>query len=508
MKYAILAGIEEYESGSGISNLRFACRDVYSIGRALQEKCGFDEVRVLADKEDCEFGLQRAANPTDSGILQSIDHAAAKLREEDLFFFLFAGHGIEQRYGESLRSYLLAQNAHLRFRKGMIEVGELRQMLSKLDCRYRTIFLDCCRNGVQRALGDGDNPMGQLLARDIVAASQRGEGHEGATVLMTACSPGHRAWEWDEERHGVFSYFLLNGLEGAAWRGSQLEAQALCGYVEREVKAWSRKTGRPQAPYFEQLESAQPIVLGTKCPVCGQSGDPAETFECKECKRNHLCNAHFVKERRCCEDCASKLAQAEKERAEAEALHKKDMAVCQDQREAEDDEVPCRQEGAGAAPDGRHKPELLRVTQPPESPPQSPMRRGSLRAIYSLCTVLLAGVVGLLIYNVPKVLEGDYDKLVGLPLPVALIGAATITPILFTRNWRFRTAALVSEYFCLIVFGFCGVFSLQLVLTHHSWLTGERAQGILCLALITCIFSAIHTALIVFIRKDSRATGP
>ena len=72
MKYAILAGIEEYESGSGISNLRFACRDVYSIARALRERCGFDEVRVLADRDDPEFGGQREGNPTDSAILRRL----------------------------------------------------------------------------------------------------------------------------------------------------------------------------------------------------------------------------------------------------------------------------------------------------------------------------------------------------------------------------------------------------------------------------------------------------
>ena len=235
MKYAILAGIEEYESGSGISNLRFACRDVYSIARALRERCGFDEVRVLADRDDPEFGGQREGNPTDSAILKALVHAATKLKEEDLFFFLFAGHGVGIPFGETIRSYLLAQNAHLDLGTGRIEVGDLRVRLSNLACRSRAIFLDCCRNGVERGLGDGDNPMGESLARDLLAASRR-EGHDGTTVLMTACRPGHRAWEWDEERHGVFSYFVRKGLEGAAWSGDQLVAQDLCAYVEKELK--------------------------------------------------------------------------------------------------------------------------------------------------------------------------------------------------------------------------------------------------------------------------------
>ncbi len=332
MKYAILAGIEEYESGSGISNLRFACRDVYSIARALRERCGFDEVRVLADRDDAEFGVQRVGNPTDSAILKALVHAATKLKEEDLFFFLFAGHGVGIPFGETIRSYLLAQNAHLDLGTGRIEVGDLRVRLSNLACRSRAIFLDCCRNGVERGLGDGDNPMGESLARDLLAASRR-EGHDGTTVLMTACRPGHRAWEWDEERHGVFSYFVRKGLEGAAWSGDQLVAQDLCAYVEKELKNWSDKTGRRQASDFQQLESAEKIFLvegaasrpapyrpaKVKCPSCERHNEEGDTFECRICRLDHLSKEHFEKDRHCCEKCASQ-TEGKKETVDVQSL--------------------------------------------------------------------------------------------------------------------------------------------------------------------------------------------
>ncbi len=72
---------------------------------------------------------------------------------------------------------------------------------------------------------------------------------------------------------------------------------------------------------------ASGTIAKVKCAVCGQRNDPSETFECKECKRDYLCIEHLVKERRCCDECASKLAKVEKGRAEAEqkeALRKKE----------------------------------------------------------------------------------------------------------------------------------------------------------------------------------------
>lgn len=275
MKHAFLVGVEDYEVGSGITPVKYARRDVYGIGHALQKYCGFEEVRILADQDDTDFGMCRVGNPTDSFIRRSLTNAAAKLKDDDLFVFLFSGHGIEQTIDETVRTYLLAHNASFDFEQensgskhknriptsGIIELGDLRRKLDQVASRHRVILLDCCRNDPEAGRGKCDNLMGELLARNLTAAATRDLVENCTTILMTACHPGKRAWPWDEERHGAFSYFVKAGIEGNAWNQDYLEARDLCDYVQREMRRWSEKTGRIQLPYFKQLEGAQPVVL-------------------------------------------------------------------------------------------------------------------------------------------------------------------------------------------------------------------------------------------------------
>lgn len=278
MRYALLAGVEIYEPGSGITDVKYACRDVYGVGHALQKHCGFEEVRILADQDDQDFGMSRVGNPTDAAILNALTNAAARLKEDDLFFYLFTGHGLQQTLEQNVRTYLLAQNACFqrrrkdcdsmgeprRLRSGGIELAELRERLSEVVSRSRVILLDCCRNDPEAGRGDRDNLMGETLARNLVSASTRDSVENSATILMMACHPGMRAWAWPEVKHGVFSYFVKAGIEGKAWSRNHLEARDLCIHVESELKRWSEKTGQIQRPYFHQLESPQPIILADR----------------------------------------------------------------------------------------------------------------------------------------------------------------------------------------------------------------------------------------------------
>lgn len=273
-KYALLVGIEQY--GSGITRLQYACRDVYGIGRALSQACCFDQVRILADQEDRDYGQSRIDLPTDLNILNALEEASVRLEESDLFLFLFAGHGIERMEDKVQRGYLLAQNAAPKFGRGLIGIAELKGLLSNLACRQRLILLDCCRNDPEAGRSQSDNLMSPLLSRELVEASTRPAKKSQATILMMACRSGQRAYEWDEERHGAFSYYLKQGLEKEGWKGGQLEGRDLCAYVETQVGMWAGKKKLKQTPEFQQLESAQAVVLADRLTPSEEPARPSE----------------------------------------------------------------------------------------------------------------------------------------------------------------------------------------------------------------------------------------
>ena len=92
------------------------------------------------------------------------------------------------------------------------------------------------------------------------------------------------------------------------------EPQSMCNGQVPVLLPGAGVTVSPIAPAERPVpQNPLPGTARFKCPLCGRRNLEAETFECKGCGRDYLCNEHFVKARRCCQDCASELAAQEEE---------------------------------------------------------------------------------------------------------------------------------------------------------------------------------------------------
>ena len=84
------------------------------------------------------------------------------------------------------------------------------------------------------------------------------------TATLYACSVGERAYEWNERRHGVFSYYLLEGLRGEATTSDgDVTVATLTNYTQQQVVNWTREHlsgGKTQTPWLV-LEGAAEFVL-------------------------------------------------------------------------------------------------------------------------------------------------------------------------------------------------------------------------------------------------------
>lgn len=305
-KYAFLAGVGDYELKS-ISPLQYAVRDVEEIGTVLKEHCGFT--------------TQVLKNPSKSQLLHGLRNIKAKVEPEDLFLFFFAGHGLE----EEKEGWLLLKNAwpEDNSKEGMVRLKDLQKQLTAIESRKRLLFLDCCRNDPEQARGDADNLMGEYISRDISFAAGRKDAPGQVTMLLQACKRGQRAYEIDEEQHGVFSWYLKEGLLEQAWKNQALKATELCRYVQKGVSRWSNKKGVQQTPDFQHLETADDIILAgeervepppqpspamepVRCPYCNGMVQLIDTFYCKACGRENLCKTHQDKTSYLCVECEEK----------------------------------------------------------------------------------------------------------------------------------------------------------------------------------------------------------
>ena len=254
-KYAVLVGVEEY-SDPRISPLRFARADVAALGEALCQQCAFDEVRVLAEKAG-------TLSPELPNIIDALGDLVPRLEEDDLFLFYFAGHGVEV----DGQGYLLTPGSRHAFPQyGSLSLNLLRDTFSRLAARRRILMLDACRNSPEAGRGDADNSMGEGISRDIAAAARAKAGRNVSTSLLAACSSGQRAYEWPEKGHGVFTYFLLEGLSQAAWGPGGLAFRDLAAHASRKVAEWCEKmpgVHGTQDPWYEHFGNPEPILLAS-----------------------------------------------------------------------------------------------------------------------------------------------------------------------------------------------------------------------------------------------------
>ena len=155
----------------------------------------------------------------------------------------FAGHGLASTDGKEL--YFLPQDgdSDLLARTG-ISRTELFESITKHSPKNTIIFLDTCYSGVSRdekTLLASARPV-RILANDqdtpnnftIFSASQ-----------LDQISSGLK-----EAKHGIFSYYLMKGLEGNADtnKDKKITNGELLAYMDQNVSQKASELGRQQNP--------------------------------------------------------------------------------------------------------------------------------------------------------------------------------------------------------------------------------------------------------------------
>ena len=230
---ALIIGISEYEN---VAKADFADSDAAVFTDYARFKLGVSDDRVilLTDKE---------ADIT--GILLSVqDRLNRSVRKDksDVYIF-FAGHGLASDDGEQV--YLIPYDGSPRLlARTAISLDELFEEVSKAGPRSVTVFLDTCysgdtRGGTERLIAA--RPLGIVVREQIVP--------EGFTVF-TAAAGDQTAKPLKEAKHGMFSYFLMKGMEGGADSNSdnQITAQELHTYVRENVV---QQSGGSQVPELQ-----------------------------------------------------------------------------------------------------------------------------------------------------------------------------------------------------------------------------------------------------------------
>lgn len=275
-KWALLVGINDYEN-ENLSDLQFAAQDVKTVADELRKNAGFapEKVKVMTTDLDMASMLYPSAN----NIIAQLQLLADNVEPNDLLVFYFSGHGFQFDKGH----FLAAANSNpfniTTLRKSAISLDDLNEQLSTIRARQSVFILDACRNDPLKGRGADSNILTGEFAEQIKSLGAQSTLDEerpvGKAVLM-ACSQGQKAWEWPEQKHGVFTYFLLEGLRGkAAEVNGEVTAYSLFTYVQNKVAEWSKlNKAQAQRPDFT-LQGAAIVLASAPAPVAAVPIDDA-----------------------------------------------------------------------------------------------------------------------------------------------------------------------------------------------------------------------------------------
>jgi uncharacterized caspase-like protein len=185
---------------------------------------------------------------------------------DDLLVVFFAGHGapeIDQRGVErdGLAKYLIPADADPDdLYSTALPMDEMQTIFGRVEADRMVVFLDACYSG---AAGGRTFSSKKTRAANLDDQFLERLTRSKGRAIITASRPSEVSIELPELGHGVFTYYLVQGLKGAADLNKDgiITVQELYEYVEQQVSVKSRSVGGNQHPVMKgEMEGALPLV--------------------------------------------------------------------------------------------------------------------------------------------------------------------------------------------------------------------------------------------------------
>jgi len=201
---AVVIGISKYQN-PGIPSVEFAAHDARIMREYLIKTMGFNPNNILPKSPD-ELITAGSFKTLIKNILPTYIHAGTS----EVFFF-YAGHGAPNT--TTKEAFLVPYDCDPNFVTvdNAYKLNELYFDLISLDAQHVTVVIDACFSG---QTGDGS-----AIVRNISPVGIKVKDASMAAPNMTrfASSQVSQVSNWfPEKKHGLFTYFFLKGLRGAA----------------------------------------------------------------------------------------------------------------------------------------------------------------------------------------------------------------------------------------------------------------------------------------------------
>ena len=233
-KVALIIGVQNYSSAPKAT---FAASDAKWFYEYAKNVFGVSEnnIKKLVNKDASFIQTQK--------VISKWLPSKIKANQTELIVF-FAGHGLSTPDGKEL--YLLVHDSDTDLlSRTAISRSELFNDIVKLKPKSVTLFFDTCYSGSSR-----DDESLLVAARPIRILPSEVSNRPDNFTIFSAAKNEQISSGFKEARHGIFSYYLMKGLEGKADtnKDKQITNGELHVYMDKHVSQKALELGRKQNP--------------------------------------------------------------------------------------------------------------------------------------------------------------------------------------------------------------------------------------------------------------------
>lgn len=228
--HLMVVGINTYKNSK--YTLNYAKADATSFKEQLEK------TNAVFSKVNVHFITD--ADALKSNIEATFKQVAKEAKPQDLFIFYYAGHGVMTEESKKKEFYIVPYDVTQLYgaedalaQKG-ISATNLQEFSKNISAQKQLFILDACQSaGALDAVA-----MRGAAEEKAIAQLARSTG----THWLTASGSEQFATEFSQLGHGVFTYALLQGLQGAADNGDgQITVNELKAYLEIAVPELTQK---------------------------------------------------------------------------------------------------------------------------------------------------------------------------------------------------------------------------------------------------------------------------
>jgi formylglycine-generating enzyme required for sulfatase activity len=232
-RYALVVGVETYDT-STFDNLEYAAEDAEQLGASLKN-LGFQTTIMTSESRSTQL---RPSTP--KKIVDRIAAVSASCANGDTLLISLSGHGVqfsdEELLGTGVReTYFCPSDADLTNKDSLLGISSVINAMNNSAAGRKLLLVDACQEQVLSA--EGRRKGARRIELGSVHENRRSV--PGGMAVLFSCSSGQFSWEHEPIAHSVFTYHVIEYLNGKAdqrfYDAEQIDLSGLVFYVSKRT---------------------------------------------------------------------------------------------------------------------------------------------------------------------------------------------------------------------------------------------------------------------------------